>query len=115
MNLQAPRETQHVSLSKKGVFPSIKRVHLMLRNAEISARCIRDSLFQGKVGPFARTFALQFGVDHFLFLTVALQNMFNFVPKNEPKIVNAVIPNAHPNNGGLLIKPKANTVDLCIR
>src|SRR5579864_3628241 len=83
MSVRQSRECQNVSLIIEGLFAHHKRVESLLRSAEFSSRFIRNLFFL----LCARTLlSVHVRIYQLRLLTMPAQYVFDFMPKNEPKV-----------------------------
>src|SRR6185437_7930210 len=103
MDLQNAGEADKIALRKERRFACYEGVHSRARNAEILRCAVRHTLLLGNVGAYSRALAFQLGIQHCSVTTVAAQNMFAFVAKDEPEVIDAVEAQRHSDHRGGVI------------
>src|SRR6266849_1617054 len=108
-------ETKDVALRKKRVFPCDEAFHCFLWNTKFLRRFVGNALFWENIRASSGSLSFKVYVEHVSpsLSTVTAQNVFNFVPKDKPEIIDAVVTCRYANHRFFGAQPKRHAIDFC--
>lgn len=96
-------ETDDVALREERSLAGNKPIHHFAPNTKFSCRYVGVAFLVSYGVTNASAFTFQFPIKHRRSATVAAKNVFAFVAKDKPEIVNPIVAERHPNHRGVFI------------
>src|SRR4051794_33346383 len=105
-------ETANIAFCKNRRLDLNEALQVGLRYAELCRRFVRNALLLGYICACARFCSLKCHVEHCGGLAVFANDVFEFMAKNEPEIIDAIKAQRHTDDGRLVVQPEADPIYL---